>query len=322
MSKEDERPVLIMGATGFVGRHLQDALRQLNKPFRCSTRNLERARRQHPGSAFVKADVNQPETLRPAMEGCSALVYLVHNMGAGGDYEAREKAAARAIAKAAAEASLDRVIYLGGVAPVAEPSKHLRSRLATGEILRSGAVPSFELRAGMILGAESTSWQICRDLAARLPLMLLPRWLESRSCPIAIEDVIAALVKSLELPVELAGCYDIPGPQVLTAGGVLLKIAELRGTAPVSLRVPVLTPWLSSLWLQFVTRADYEVASEIVLGLTSDLLPSRDIFWEHMPDYRRTPFEVAAMRAMQADADLPLGTIVVERLIRLLTPRA
>jgi uncharacterized protein YbjT (DUF2867 family) len=320
--QKTEKPVLIMGATGFVGSHLQRALNKIDKPFLCSSRNPERAREKNPDESFVKLDVNQPESLKPAMEGCSAVFYLVHNMGAGGDYEVKEKAAARSMVKAAAEAGVERLIYLGGVAPVGEPSKHLRSRLATGEILRSGTVPCFELRAGMILGADSASWQICRDLAARLPLMLLPRWLDSRSCPIAIEDVGVALVKSLELPVSDSGCYDIPGPTIFSAREVLMKIAELRGTAPFSLRVPVLTPWLSSLWLQFVTRADYEIASEIVLGLTSDLLPSQDIFWDHMPEHKLIPFELAAMRALKEDAKLPLRTLLLEFVARLLTPRA
>lgn len=322
MDQGQVKPILIMGATGFVGRHLQMSLRTLKTPFLCSSRDPAQAQEKNPEVSFVKLDVNRPATLRPAMEGCSAVFYLVHNMGAGGDYEAREKAAARSMVKAAAEAGVERLIYLGGVAPAAEPSKHLRSRLVTGEILRSGPVPCFELRAGMILGAESASWQICRDLAARLPFMLLPKWLDSRSCPVAIEDVISALVKTLELPVSLAGCYDIPGPQVLKASETLLKIAELRGTAPFSLRVPVLTPWLSSLWLQFVTRADYEIASEIVLGLTSDLLPSRKIFWDHMPEHRLVPFEVAAMRALKEDVNLPLRSLLLESFTRVLTRRA
>ena len=154
----------------------------------------------------------------------------------------------------------------------------------------------------MIIGHGSTSWQIVRDLAARLPAMLLPRWLATKTQPIAIDDVVVALVSALALPLDAAGVYDIPGPDTLTAKEILLRVAALRGTRPVTIGVPVLTPRLSSYWLKFVTGADYRVARELVEGLSSDLVASGRDFWERLPDHRLVPFDEAARRALAEDA--------------------
>src|SRR5690606_4808554 len=145
------------------------------------------------------------------------------------DYPEREARAAEAFARAAEWAGLSRMIYLGGMAPEGEPSRHLASRLRTGAVLRGSRVPTVELRASMIVGAGSASWRICRDLALRLPAMILPRWLASRTQPVAIADVVAALVAALELDVSHAADYDLPGPEILTIREVLERTARLAG---------------------------------------------------------------------------------------------
>jgi len=157
----------------------------------------------------------------------------------------------------------------------------------------------------MIIGRGSISWQIVRDLAARLPAMLLPKWLATRTTPIAIDDVVDALTAALALPLDRAGVYDLPGPEILTAKEILFRIAALRGTRPVALDVPILSTRLSSYWLKFVTGADYGVARELVEGLSSDLLPSGRSFWDNLPEHRLVPFDEATRRAMVEDEQAP-----------------
>jgi uncharacterized protein YbjT (DUF2867 family) len=172
------------------------------------------------------------------------------------------------------------MIYLGGVAPRHRASKHLASRLEVGEILRAGAVITLELRAAMIVGHGSASWQIVRDLALRLPVMVLPSWLRSRLRPIALTDAVRALVDGLDLPLPASRAYDIPGPDTLTGREILEHVVALEGRSLPAIPLPWLTPRISSLWLRLVTRADYQVARELVLGLSEDLLPRDEAYWE------------------------------------------
>jgi len=314
MSSSADRTVLLTGATGFVGRHLLPELLARGWRVRCASRDPERARLNSPEQQWVALDLNDDRTLAPALEGCHAAFYLVHGMGGAHDYDDREAAAARGFASAAAGAGLARVVYLGGVAPQGAPSRHLASRLETGRLLREGDVPCVELRAGMIVGLGSESWRIVRDLAARLPAMVLPRWLSSRSQPIAIEDVVFALAESLEMALDGPVALDLPGPEILTAREILTRVARLRGMRPVMIGVPLITPWLSSWWIKLVTRADFAVARELVQGLSSDLIIEGDGFWGRYPDHPRVPFDRAAARALAAEADeLRLRDRVVER---------
>lgn len=295
-------PILLTGATGFIGRHAYDALVARGHRVRCASRDPERARARLPGREWVRLDVGDPSSLRAALEGARGALFLVHAMAEGHGYAERERKAALAFRDAASAAGLQRVVYLGGVAPHGAPSDHLASRLETGRLLRQGEVSTVELRAGMVLGAGSESWKICRDLAARLPFMILPRWLQSRSQPIAVEDVVFALAHALELSPHLCGLYDLPGPEVLTAEQILFRIARLRGTNPRALNVPVLTPKLSSYWLRFVSGADYAIARELVEGLEHDLVATEPSFWSLVPDHDLVPFDVAARRALAEEA--------------------
>jgi uncharacterized protein YbjT (DUF2867 family) len=240
-------------------------------------------------------------------------VYLVHGMGRRSGYEEREQAAAVVLAEEAARAGVERIVYLGGVAPLGPQSRHLQSRLWTGEILRAGPVPVFELRAAMIVGHGGTSWRIVRDLATRLPAMVLPRWLATRSRPIAIDDVVFGLETALDLPLDCAGVHELPGPEILSAKDVLIRIARLRGTRPLTIDVPVLSPHLSSYWLKLITEADYHVARELVEGLSSDLLPTHPSLWSLAPDHRLVSFDDAASRALAQDrGSLRPGTARME----------
>lgn len=308
----EKKRALVIGGTGFVGGHLIAQLKASDWIIRGTSRDPARARSVDPELEWVALDVQRMHPYAAALKDCQAVFYLVHGMSEGGDYEKREAQAAVNLVHATADSEVERIVYLGGVMPQGEPSKHLRSRLRTGQILRAGPVPCFELRAAMIIGAGSASWKICRDLAARLPLMLCPRWLESQSCPIGVDDVCAALQRSLDLSLDDEGCYDLPGPEALSAKDMLMRVAELRGSKPRAVNVPLLSPWLSSHWLQWVTRADHALTSELVLGLQHHLLPSQPLFWQFMPDYRVTPLDVAVMRALKDDIYLPFGTMLVE----------
>lgn len=315
------KTVLLTGATGFVGRHLYPALCRAGYDVVCVSRDPARARERHPQRVWTRMDVEDPDSVDAAMRGCDAAVYLVHGMGGGGDYEAAERRAAESFRDAAARARLRRVVYLGGVRPKGEVSTHLRSRLATGEILRGGPTSTIELQAAMIVGAGSESWRIVRDLAARLPAMVLPRWLETRSQPVAIADVVAAIVHAVALPDRQSGAYAIPGPEEMSGREVIERVAALMGLRPTMYPVPFLSPRLSSYWIRLVTRANGHIAEELVEGMRGDLTVEGDGFWARVPGYERTPFDLAARRALEGEArSLSLTARAVEGAIRSVGP--
>ena len=220
-----------------------------------------------------------------------------------GDFEEREARAARHFASAAARAGLERVVYLGGVLPEQEPSKHLRSREETGRILREeGEVPCVELRASMIIGHGSASWRIVRDLCARLPAMLLPSWLESRTEPVALEDVVHALRMSMKMPLKSSLVLGIPGPELLTLKEVVKRTSALLGSDPVMIDVPLLSPALSKGWLTLVTRTDPAIAGELVEGLRHDLIARDELAWDHFAgEHELVSFDEAAARALEGE---------------------
>lgn len=313
--------VLLTGATGFIGRHLYPVVVKAGFAVVSGARDPEAAQQRFRGRAFVKLDLNDYHSIATAMQGCDAAVYLVHSMAEGRGYEKTEERAAIAFLRAAEQAGIKRIVYLGGVQPERKPSKHLRSRGRTGELLRSGRVSTIELQAAMVVGAGSESWRIVRDLAARLPLMLLPRWLESRSEPIYIDDVTAALAHALTVDISGSAVYPLPGPEVMSAREILTRTASLLGLGPPMLQVPVITPRLSSYWIALVTRANEQIARQLVEGLRSDLIAPDDGFWKLMPNHPRVPFDEAARRALFAEAQtLPVGVRLLEWLLHRFTP--
>jgi len=319
MGKDDGgATVVVLGSSGFVGRELVKALaREDDVHVRAASRHRKPRESADPGPIeSVTSDLRKPETLGAALRDADTIYYLVHSMGTGsGDFRRIERECAQNLAHAAAEAGCRRVVYLGGVAPRGLPSEHLASRLEVGEILRAGTVPAVELRAAMIVGNGSVSWQIVRDLAVRLPLMLLPKWLESKSAPVALTDVIRALVEARRVPLEGSAWFDIPGPEILTAREMLARVGLLRGRRVPMLRVPVLSPRLSALWLKFVTGADYAIARELVLGLAEDLLPEDARYWDLIGHHDLMSFERAAKHALETEAPPPAGARLEEELV-------
>ncbi len=290
--------LLLTGATGFVGRHLDAALAETDWEAVRATRN--RAKASRPGWTYL--DVEDASSIEPAMAGCDAAVYLIHSIDDSSDYPEREACSARAFLETAEAQGIRRIVYLGGVAPAGKSSRHLASRLHTGEILRSGSVSTVELRCGLIIGAGGSSWMMVRDLAARLPAMLLPRWLQFSSWPVWVEDVVVAIVAALDLPTAQSTWYDVPGPERMTHANFLSRVAKSMGKDPRLVGVPVITPTLSSYWIALVTRADLALARELVQGLQSDLDPTGDILWNELEGESPTEFQTAVYQALEDEA--------------------
>ncbi len=286
---------LIMGATGFVGRHLRAIMPR--ETTRWGTRRPVAAARASGPGPWVACDANDEASLRKALEGVDSVAYLVHGMGSGGDYEAREAEAARLLARMAEAQGVGRIVYLGGVCPEGHPSHHLQSRARTGRLLASGRVPVVELRASMIVGPGSDSWHLVRDLSYRLPVMVLPRWLRSRSAPVAIWDVVEALKAALEGAGE-AGIYSLPGPHILSSEEILRQVADCGGLKTRALRVPMPAPGLSKWWIRGVTGAPWPIVRELVEGLIQDLEPEHPPFWDQMEGYAPMDLKTAVVRTL------------------------
>jgi len=316
--------VLLSGATGFVGSRLHDPLIAAGHQVLCGSRSPDRARRRDPNRSWIELDLDDAASVERALEGCEAAYFLVHALtGAKDDYGKRELAGAEQFARVAEQRGLQRIVYLGGLEPAQEVSKHLASRLAVGRALRAGKVPCLELRASVIVGNGSASFRILRDLAARLPLMVLPRWLEHRTEPVAVDDVIAALVAGLTVPLPASDWYDLPGGEILSGREMLLRTAKLLGVRPLTIPIPLLTPRLSARWLWLISGVDFRLAQELVDGLKHDLLAQRRGFCGLAGLKPPLPFDEAVRRAL---AERRVGTLRDlagrgwERLVRTLSP--
>jgi len=302
MNSSTGTATLVTGATGFVGRALVQALVTREEPVIALSRRPVGSQSSDRRVTWRTCDLLDPETLPGAFAGVRVAYYLVHSMGGGqAGYRALERRSAESFVAAAASAGVERIVYLGGPAPPGRPSEHLRSRLEVGEILRSGPVLAVELRAAMVIGNGSASWRIVRDLAMRLPIMVLPRWLASRTRPVALADVIAALVGAARLPLEHSTWFDLPGPDTVSGQQILERIAAIRGRRFLAIKVPFLTPQLSALWLKLVTRTDFALARELVQGLKDDLLPEDDRIWALLGHTQLLSFDEAARRALASE---------------------
>jgi uncharacterized protein YbjT (DUF2867 family) len=317
------RRVLLTGATGFVGGRLQPSLAGAGFEVDCLTRQPDTARAQRPQWHWIRGDVTRGD-LRPALEGHDLAYYLVHGLtGASAGWAVREVENAARFAEAARQAGVQRIVYLGAIAPQGPPSEHLWSRLKTGDTLRQGRVPCLELRASMIVGHGSASWRMVRDLAARLPAMVLPAWLRHRTEPVGIDDVIAALVNAATLPLPESTWEDLPGPEILSGREILTRVAALLGHRPLIVEVPFVTPRLSSYWIRLVSGVDYPLARELVAGMTSDIIAERRGFWARAELPPPRPLAVTARRALAEDAAASqMTTHTIERVVDVVTRKS
>jgi uncharacterized protein YbjT (DUF2867 family) len=284
-------PILVTGATGYVGGRLIPALLQAGYPVRAMGRSLEKLACRpwagHPGVELVRGDALDSASLEAAAAGCEIAYYLVHSMIAQkGRFAEADRAAARNMVAAAEAAGLRRIIYLGGLAESkhGDLSEHLSSRIEVARILQSGRVPATDLRAPMILGSGSASFEILRYLVEHLPVMTTPRWVRSLNQPIAISNVIGYLVGCLERPETAGQVYDIGGPDILTYHRLLEIYAEAAGLRKrVILPVPFLTPTLSAYWIRFISPVPAAIALPLTAGLTSDAVCRDDRIRDIIP---------------------------------------
>jgi uncharacterized protein YbjT (DUF2867 family) len=265
--------VLVAGASGFVGRRLCPALIDAGHEVRAMTR--------HPDSysgvgTAVGADVSDEASLAPALEGCDAAYYLVHSLDEA-DFRTRDAAAARSFARTAAGAGLRRIVYLGGLGDDADDlSAHLRSRREVERLLGETGVPVISLRAGIIVGNGGISWEMTRQLVEHLPGMITPRWVRTRTQPIAVADVVRYLVGVLELPDTASRHFDIGGPEVLQYIDMMRRVAAIEGRRMLVVPVPFLTPRLSSRWLSLVTNVDVQTGRSLIDSMGNEVVVRDD----------------------------------------------
>ncbi len=284
----EQRLALVTGATGYIGGRLVPELLAAGFRVRAMARNPRRLRDRpwYGDVEIAEADAGDAEQLRTAMDGVDVAYYLIHSLGTGHRFEARDRHNALTFGTAAREAGVRRIVYLGGLYPEGEElSPHLDSRREVGEILLASGVPVAVLRAAVILGSGSASFEMLRHLTDRLPVMVTPRWLSTRIQPIAVRDVLHYLVGSADLPAEVNRGFDIGGPEILTYRGMMqhyAKVARLNQRRIVTL--PLLTPSLSSHWVGLVTPVPSSIARPLVDSLIHEVICKEHDIAKYVPD--------------------------------------
>ena len=287
--------VLVAGASGFVGRRLCAALTAAGHDVVAMTRDPA----AYAGAGTpVHGDVHDPGTLDPAMAGCQAAYYLVHSLN-DADFERLDAAAAVSFGRAAALAGLARIVYLGGLGEDTDSlSAHLRSRRQVEKLLGSAGVPVTVIRAGIIVGHGGISWELTRQLVEHLPAMITPRWVATRTQPIAVDDVVRYLLGVLARPEAAGRVFEAGGPEVLQYATMLRRVAAIEGRPllPI-LPVPLLTPWLSSLWLTLVTDIDTATGRALIDSMINEVVVRDSSIRELIP-FDLMPYDDAVRHAL------------------------
>jgi len=292
-----ERPVLVTGATGYVGGRLVPALLERGWTVRCLARRPE-AVASRTGLTVVAGDALDVDAVRRALDGVDVAYYLIHAMGAEEQFEERDRRTASLFAAAARDARVRRIVYLGGLGRGPDLSAHLASRQEVGRLLASTGVETIEFRASIVIGSGSLSFELIRSLTERLPVMVTPRWVSARAQPIAIEDLVAYLVAALDVETDGSEVFEIGGAEVATYGELMHEYARQRGLRRVLVPVPVLTPHLSSLWLGLVTPVYARVGRKLVESLRHDTIVENPRALERFP-VRPRSYREAIERALR-----------------------
>lgn len=304
----------VTGVTGYVGGRLVPELLEAGHRVRAVARDPRRleGRPWFDDVEVAEADATDLEQIRAALEGVDVAYYLIHALGSGRRFEARDRETARTFARAAREAGVRRIVYLGGLVPPDEDlSPHLESRTEVGEILLASGVPTAVLRAAVVLGSGSASFEMMRYLTERLPVMTTPRWVDNRIQPIAVRDVLRYLVGSATMPPEVNRAFDIGGPEVLTYREMMHRYAAVAGLRRrVIAGVGLLSPRLSSLWVSLVTPVPGPLARPLVESLVHEVVCREHDIAEHVPDPPEglVPFDTAVRWALQRIQDADVAT--------------
>jgi uncharacterized protein YbjT (DUF2867 family) len=286
--------VLVAGASGFVGRRLCPALEEAGHAVRALTRHPEGYRG---AGTPVGGDVHDEASLDAALAGCEGAYYLVHSLD-DADFRKRDAEAARTFALAAGRAGLRRIVYLGGLGDDADDlSAHLRSRREVERLLGEGGVPVTTLRAGIIVGHGGISWEMTRQLVEHLPAMITPRWVRTRTQPIAVADVVRYLVGVLEAPVEGSRAFDIGGTEVLEYVEMMRRVAAIEGRTMIVVPVPLLTPQLSSRWLSLVTDVDVQTGRSLIDSMSNEVVVRDDSIRALVP-FEPMDYDAAVLQAL------------------------
>jgi len=290
--------VVVLGASGFIGRALVPVLGREHEIVAVSRRPQEADR----GTVrWVAADATQRSELEPTLRGADVVYHLVHSLGAT-DFEARDRAAAEAVAAAAATAGVRQIVFLGGLGDDGgDLSAHLRSRAETARRLARGSVPVTTIRSGVVVGAGSAAFETIVALVDRLPAMICPRWVTTRTQPIALGDVVRYLAGVGGREEAFGVALDAAGPEVMTYREMIERVARLRGRRPLIVEVPLLTPRLSSLWLHLVTPVKAGVARPLIDGLRNETVARDDRIRTLVP-FEPTRFDEAARAALAGKA--------------------
>ncbi len=293
---------LVFGASGYIGTHLTPFLAARGFPVTAAARNVDVLRsRNWPGVTLCQADALDPDSLPGALADVDVAFYLVHSMAAGKDFGRLDLQAAELFAAAAARAGIKQIVYLGGLVPDGASGEHILSRRDTGEVLRQGTVPVTEVRAGIIIGPGSAAFEVMRDLALNLPVMVTPRWVRALSPPIALDNLLTYLLGVATLPVAAGGIYDAAGPERVTYEDMMKQVAALAGKRPpLIIPVPVLSPTLSSYWLGLVTAVPPDIAKALIGGLKHDF-DADDAALRRLVPQRLLPVAEAVAAAYNAE---------------------
>src|SRR6476469_6953317 len=308
------RLALVTGATGYIGGRLVPELLKAGYDVRCLVRSPDKLRdRPWRGDVeIIEGDVGDVEAVTKAVEGTDVAYYLVLSLGSVKRFERRDRDMARAFARGARAGGAQRLVYLGGLYPDTEDlSPHLDSRKEVGEILLDSGVPTTVLRAAVILGSGSASFEMLRYLTERLPVMITPKWLDNRIQPIAVRDVLRYLVGSASMPPEVSRPFDIGGPDVLTYREMMQRYARVAGLPKRRIQtVPLLTPSLSSHWVGLVTPVPNAIARPLVDSLVHEVVCKEDDIKGYVPEPPEglLGFDQAVELALAKVRDLEVAT--------------
>lgn len=310
-SEQKQLKILVAGGSGFIGRRLVERLSRTNHEVLCMTRNPKSMEGRFASKArIVKADILNYQELLQSMQGVDVAYYLVHSMeGSSRDWHSfveRERVSAENFAKAASDAGVKRIIYLGGLsnAPDEELSLHMQSRKRVGEILQTSSAKVTIFRAAVILGDGGGSFEMLRFLVERLPLMVCPKWVLTKSQPVAVDDVITYLAKTIDIQETQSRTFDIGGPEILTYVDMMKRYGKMIGRTPRILIIPFLTPRLSSYWVDMITPVKTSLARPLVDSLKHEATVHDDSIKKIIPMDLKT-FEQAIGQARIERASAP-----------------